>query len=259
MEKSLLHLDNFIAISLSEMKGIKLMNRIDTKYLTNIDFLPDLLEMAKPNYRIQVVDGNPVGMYQTLYYDTPDADMYTLHHNQKLQRQKVRTRTYIDSNLSFLEIKHKTNTGRTKKKRIEIDTECFSDFRKNEKAVAFFNQESSYAVEELMPQVVNSFDRITLVNNEKTERLTIDFNVTFKNCNTGQVADVPNMMIIELKQDGLCHSLFKDYLLDMRIKPVSISKYCLGTILTNEHAKLNRFKKKIMYINKVCNLQIAIN
>jgi len=103
----------------------------------------------------------------------------------------------------------------------------------------------------LFPQVANSFERITLVNDSKTERLTIDYNLCFENKATGKQAALPNLAIIELKQDGHCHSQFKDFLLETRIKPVSISKYCLGTILTNEHVKSNRFKKKLIYLDKI--------
>jgi hypothetical protein len=58
-------------------------------------------------------------------------------------------------------------------------------------------------------------------------------------------------MIIELKQDGKIPSKLKDCLADYRIFPGGISKYCLGTILTNPTAKYNRFKQKIRYIQKL--------
>ncbi|MDR0871864.1 MAG: polyphosphate polymerase domain-containing protein [Prevotellaceae bacterium] len=241
-------------IDLSEMSAIKLMNRVDTKYMTNQRFLPDLLaQAAEAGYRVQVVEDSQVGLYRTLYYDTPDAEMYHTHHNQKLQRQKIRTRTYLTSaeQTTYLEIKNKTNKGRTKKKRIEILPADFFNFKNDENAVGFFRQHSPYNTNNLVPQVSNTFDRITLVNAAKTERLTIDYRLHFDNLYTGKTVDVPDIAIIELKQDGLCHSQFKDFLLDARIKPVSISKYCLGTILTNDTVKSNRFKKKMMYLEKL--------
>jgi hypothetical protein len=54
-----------------------------------------------------------------------------------------------------------------------------------------------------------------------------------------------------LKQDGNIPSYFKQVLLDMRIHPYRISKYCLGTMLTNPDVKMNRFKKKLRYIDKL--------
>ena len=97
----------------------------------------------------------------------------------------------------------------------------------------------------------NSFFRITLVNKEKSERLTIDYNINFENCVTGTKNTIPKLCIVEVKQDGNAHSHFKDYLASLRIKKRSISKYCLGMVLTDPSIKYNRFKEKIRYINKL--------
>ncbi len=58
-------------------------------------------------------------------------------------------------------------------------------------------------------------------------------------------------MIIELKQDGKVASKLKDFLAESRIPAIGISKYCLGTILTDPFVKSNRFKPKLRYIQKI--------
>ncbi len=238
-------------IDLAEMNAIKLMNRIDTKFLAPSRLLEELLNRAAADYRIQEVDNKRVGCYDTLYYDTPDVAMYVCHHNQQLCRQKIRARTYVDSDLSFLEIKNKTNKGRTKKVRMKIARDDFFGFFSNGEAVDFIRQKGAYPLESLLPQVRTGFNRITLVNRAKTERLTIDTGLSFENLATGRSCSLPELMIIELKQDGMMPSEMKAILLEMRIKPVSISKYCLGTVLTNSSTKQNRFKKKLRYIEKI--------
>ena len=40
-----------------------------------------------------------------LYYDTEDRKFYLDHHNQRVNRNKIRFREYEGSNLTFLEIK----------------------------------------------------------------------------------------------------------------------------------------------------------
>ena len=115
----------------------------------------------------------------------------------------------------------------------------------------FVTEKLHYEVNTLIPQVENEFDRITLVNKGRTERLTIDSGIRFVNRHTGQRAEVPDLVIIELKQDGNVPSYFKEVLLGLRIKPKRISKYCLGTALTNPTVKANRFKIKLRYINKL--------
>ena len=112
-------LDGFNTISLDEMSSIRLMNRIDRKYLANEEQLRQLLEMASGDYMVQSVDGIRVSEYRTLYLDDKDNIMYLNHHNGRLTRQKVRIRTYVDTSDNFFEVKLKNNHGRTKKKRIQ--------------------------------------------------------------------------------------------------------------------------------------------
>ena len=244
-------LEVFSPISLAEMKSVKLMNRVDTKYVAPVSMLKDLLKNSISDYRTQVNEGKAVAAYDTLYFDTENLDMYTRHHDKYLTRNKIRTRTYVDSALSFLEVKHKNNKGRTKKKRIVITEEDFGNFNGNEAAVEFLRGQVTYNNKELKPQLRTIFNRITLVNNNLTERLTIDFNLRFENKQTGKVSELPNVMIIELKQDGHQNSKMKNILIDLHITPFRISKYCIGTVLTNDNVKYNRFKTKIIYLNKI--------
>ena len=245
--------DGFETIGLDEMSAVKLMNRIDTKFLFPLSQLTELLERAKRDYRVQVVDGKPVAAYDSLYYVTRDLYMYTRHHDRQLRRDKVRARNYVDSDLAFLEVKHKSNKGRTKKRRVRIPTSDFADFKQNPEAVSFLRGEVPFAMDDLLPQLHTVFNRITLVNKEKTERLTLDVNLRFDNVQTGRKDALGPLVVIELKQDGLCHSRMKDLLLDFRIHPFKISKYCIGTMLTNPAAKHNRFNQKLVRIKKMIN------
>lgn len=238
-------------ISLPEMKGIKLMNRVDTKFLAAETDLLRLLDKARNDYFIQEIDGKRVGRYDTVYYDTADLDMYVSHHNRQLRRQKIRTRTYVDSGLVFLEIKNKNNRGRTKKVRTPVGLSDFYDFKANPAAVDFMCNESMYPLNRISPHLRTSFNRITLVNKRKTERLTIDMDLDFENLRTGEKKSLPGVVIVELKQDGLCYSEMKDILLDLRVHPRKVSKYCVGTALTNRDVKSNRFKEKLRCIMKL--------
>ncbi|MCF0207422.1 MAG: VTC domain-containing protein, partial [Bacteroidales bacterium] len=124
-------LQSFSPISLEEMGKVKLMNRIDTKYLVTTEMLVDILSLIKDEYFVQSKNGTRISGYNTLYYDTPDLQMYLAHHNRKLNRQKLRARIYTDSNLAFCEIKNKNNKGRTKKKRVEMPVGEFGTMLEN--------------------------------------------------------------------------------------------------------------------------------
>jgi hypothetical protein len=241
-------LSSFDVITLEEMSGIRLMNRIDTKFLVNVNQLPVLLDMARKDYYVQEIGDLRKAFYRTLYYDTSEAEMYTVHQNGKLNRQKIRIREYVESGLMFLEVKKKNNKGRTSKKRITVENE---DVKSNQAAIDFLDERSVYKMHEVDFRLRNSFFRITLVNREKSERLTIDFDINFENCVTGNKNTISKLCIVEVKQDGNAHSHFKDYLMSLRIKRRSVSKYCLGMVLTDPSIKYNRFKEKVRYIEKL--------
>jgi hypothetical protein len=66
--------------------------------------------------------------------------------------------------------------------------------------------------------------------------------------------DMGDLVIIELKRDGLVSSPVLDMLRQLRIHPHGFSKYCMGSALTgNDHLPVNRFKRKLIEINKLVN------
>ena len=86
-----------------------------------------------------------------------------------------------------------------------------------------------------------------------TERLTIDMDLVWENVVSNEVMTYPELVIIELKRDGNVPSNMTDIMLAHRIKPLKISKYCIGTALTTPGIKKNRFKNKIRSIEKLLN------
>ncbi|MBO7172457.1 MAG: polyphosphate polymerase domain-containing protein, partial [Bacteroidaceae bacterium] len=175
------------------------MNRTDTKFVTSKEKLAQLLELAQGEYYAQSIDGKKVANYMTTYWDTDDHIFYMEHHNKRAPRQKVRVRTYMDSGVTYLEVKTKNNHGRTKKKRIEVTEHDLTYCGEKEEFVQGLVHRD---LDSIHPTVRNQFHRITLVNYGKTERLTIDYDVQFLNYETGQNADVGPLVIIELKRDG---------------------------------------------------------
>ncbi len=239
-------------ISLGEMDAIRLMNRIDQKYLTDErTLLAILADAAACGYRALVVEGEKVHPYDSVYFDTPQLRMYVDHRRGKTVRQKVRTRCYVLSGQTFLEIKRKNNKGRTKKKRTEIPPEEFADFRSDARAAEFLSAHSDFSAEGLSPALETIFRRITLVNAARTERLTIDTCLRMRNLRNGHEADLLDVVIIELKQDGRAASQMKGILLRHRVKPVRVSKYCIGTALTDPSVASGRFRERVRRMEKI--------
>ena len=241
-------LTNLKPITLDEMKDIRLMNRTDTKFVTNKENLARLLELAQGKYYAQFNEGSKIANYMTTYWDTENHKFYLEHHNGRAPRQKVRVRTYMDSDVTFLEIKTKNNHGRTKKKRVEVPSQQITGEGGSEE---FLQERVHLGLSDIHPRVRNQFHRITLVNYEKTERLTIDYDVSFHNMETGRSADVGQLVIIELKRDGNVYSPILSILRDLHIHPTGFSKCCIGMAMTDPALKQNNFKEKLRLLQKI--------
>ena len=241
----------FAPITLAEMSGVKLMNRTDTKFVTTLPKLIELLGMAHDDYFAQEIDGERNMLYDTTYFDTRTFGMYQEHQTVHTNRQKIRFRTYVSSNLQFMEIKTKNNHGRTKKKRIEVADMDLTDTSKR----TFIDEHLHFNVDELIPHMHNYFHRITLVNRAKTERLTIDTALEFNNVQTDTHRDMGDLVIIELKRDGLVYSPVLEMLRQLRIHPHGFSKYCMGAAMTNNQLPVNLFKQKLRDVEKILKVE----
>ena len=111
---------DFEPITLDEMDGVKLMSRTDTKFAFSSSKLPQLLSSMLPFYRILNINNKLIHDYKSLYYDTSENKFYLDHHNNRVNRNKIRFREYVDSGLVFLEIKTKNNKRKTIKKRMKV-------------------------------------------------------------------------------------------------------------------------------------------
>lgn len=244
-------------IGLDDMKAVRLMKRVDQKYMASCDILEELLSRIGDRYFVQHIEGDPLAPYRTLYFDTVDLRMYTMHHNQKLNRQKLRVRTYRSTDTTFFEIKNKDNKKKTSKVRIPVDVSLFDSVLDVPEVKAFVDENTPYPVASLHACLENRFERITLVDKGMSERVTIDRDISFHNRATGIDADISSLLVIEVKHEvGAPMSDIERALHELHVLPRRMSKYCIGTALTDPRAKRNRFKEKLLYINKVTGGQL---
>ena len=240
-------LSSFQPVSLKGMNKIKLLNRQDTKFIFNFKKLPSLLEQLKDKYYVLEVEDLRITQYESQYFDTDDLRFYTQHHNGKLNRHKVRYRCYVESNTCYFEIKLKSNKGRTIKERIKKEK---TNEIKGKKAKQLLKKYIAVNPGDLSAKLWIYYSRITLAHKDFTERVTIDINLKF----TSKVREksLSEVIIAEVKQDKVSlSSPFIQLMRKEKIQPMRLSKYCIGTILTNENIKYNRFKPKLLTINKI--------
>jgi hypothetical protein len=236
----------FDSISLEEMDTVKLLNRVDTKYVFSSAKLPLILEELIRSYRMLEVCETRMNRYETLYYDTPDLQFYCHHHNGKLNRYKVRSRKYVDSETGFFEIKFKNNCGRTIKSRVRNDV---FDGTLSDKPMKLLAKKTPAYSGKLLPTLRVFFTRITLVNRDLTERLTVDVGLHY--CNDHTERSFPNIVIAEVKQDRTGQSEFHDLMKKQHIYRTGMSKYCFGICSLDFKVKKNNFKQKFIQINKI--------
>lgn len=239
-------LAGFMPISLEEMNHVELLNRVDTKYVINEDQLLEYLSAINTQYKVLVISGKSVHPYETLYFDTADFHLYKMHHNGKLNRFKLRCRKYLDSGAAFFEIKSKTNTHRTVKRRIPVD--AIPEIL-DETLIEYIRANAPGEFKNYIPSLRVYFDRLTLVSKQANERLTFDTNLRY--LSRGQEKQIRRMVIVEVKQENHSVSPFGQLMKINHQHKNYISKYCIGVACLNKNLKANRFKEKINALNKL--------
>lgn len=235
------------------MDSIKLMERVDTKYVFKVELLPSFLQSLAGNYRILEVDGNRLTTYESLYFDCKAFDLYYRHHQGKMNRYKIRFRKYVESDLSFFEVKYKNNKDRTIKKRIK--QKDISLNLQNE-AIEFLQKHTTLTPSNMEAKMFVYYKRITLVNNKLTERVTIDLDLSYADLNSSKIK-FENLVIVEIKQDKASDSDMAATLKRTHIREGSISKYCLGIATLFENIRANNFKERINQLKKIQNATAA--
>lgn len=236
-------------IPFETLGGDTLLDRFDTKYLLAAPRVPVILEAAGESYGVVTYGGRSISRYRTSYYDTQDFVFYRDHWIGRLPRVKVRVRRYLDSDLSFLEVKWKTPRGRTFKirERFYDDwTDAVCRLQNSPQAECF----RSIPWEQLLEVVTIDYDRITLLSPDSKERVTIDLALQ---CRNGQSEIAySDMAIVEVKQERLSRAGITDLLRRERIRERSFSKYCLCVaMLYPNHVKTHNFRQLIANIHQL--------
>jgi hypothetical protein len=227
------------------------MNRIEIKYLLNIRNIPLLLSMLSENYKALEINNLRIFPYSSTYMDTADSLFFYQHVRGQFDRFKIRYRKYESTGQSFLEIKKKTNKGRTIKRRIEQKAETSMI---NPAAEEFIGEYSPVTAGSVQPVLLNRFSRITLAGIDTRERITIDFNISFSDITGTDSHSFPWLAIVEFKKESYSDSLyFRSLIKNAGAYPASFSKYCVGSSLINDSLKKNIIKRKILLIKKLEN------
>lgn len=229
------------------MAGVALLDRVETKYVFHERRLNGVLAALTEEYRVLAINDGRLNHYRTLYFDTADFALFHRHQAGARNRYKVRSRGYLDTDLSFLEVKHKVKQNRTVKSRIR--TADFIDHLTSGTS-GFLSAHLPPNKWRLEPKLWNEYTRITLVGRHSPERVTLDLNLQFQRGEETMI--LPGIVIAEVKQPGAAvDSAFVRLMRDLTIRPRGFSKYCVGVSMLYPDVKHNRFKPALRLVGKL--------
>lgn len=238
-------LNRFESIDLKGLDKVQLLNRMDAKYVFHVSQFAELLEEIREQYYVLEIDGKRAFSYESLYFDTEDYQLYKFHHNGKLNRLKVRYRKYLDSGLTYFEVKYKVKGTRTDKHRMKQD-EVKHELSDTELELIHHDYLDAHG---LQKKLWIHFKRITLAGKNMPERATLDLNLSFDNFI--EKKNFPQLVIAEIKQEK--SNVFSPMIQAFKKRhfdEVGFSKYATGIALL-ENIKNNAFKPNIIKINRI--------
>jgi hypothetical protein len=235
------------AIPLDGLGTAALMDRVDTKFVLPVHLVPDVLHRCAGRYRALAVGGLRLCRYGTLYFDTADLAFYHAHHAGRATRRKIRVRSYLDAGEHYLEVKLRTNRGRTRKSRVPV-ADASSRALAQLDGPAFRDVLDPGAAPALREVVRVRYTRLTLVHAEAAERVTLDLRLAF--ASDAGAASYPGVVVAEVKQGRRDRSWFLDVMRALGQREESLSKYCLGVASLDAHAKKNRYKRLLSRLHQ---------
>ncbi len=236
------HVEQLPAISLAELNdAASLQTRVDRKYIVEQDQLDAMVSGLGHRLAALVIDDRRAARYESVYFDTPDLASYCAAARRRRLRFKVRTRTYLDSATTMLEVKTKGARKVTVKARqrhsfeertsLGPDARCFVDEQIERPGLAAT----------LLPTLTTTYRRTTLVDLDDVARLTIDANLVcrdFRGASTG----IGGLYVVETKSAGTASAADR-WLWEHGIRTTKISKYGTGMAALHPSLPSNKWHR----------------
>ena len=275
--------DHLAPTSLAELNGAAgLLTRVDRKYLVPLERAQSLVDGLTSDARVLDIDGRRRFSYASTYFDTPGLEAFMLAARKRRRRFKVRTRTYLDSGLCFLEVKTRGARGTTVKRRMGYHPDDASRLTGSGRAfvaacLASTGVTGPAAAQQvaatLRPVLTTTYERTTLHLPDAEARATIDTALTWRRLTpaaherTATVAGAPQALrpahltaaiddgepvavagvaVVETKNPAT-PSPADRALWDAGHRPTRISKYATGMALLHPELPANRWYRTLTH------------
>ena len=262
MPLSTKHLTTTTLAELNSAAG--LLTRVDRKYLVPLTCAQNLVDGLAPHAWVLAIDERRRFSYTSTYFDTPGLEAFMLAARKRRRRFKVRTRTYLDSGLCFLEVKTCGARGSTVKRRMGYHADDASRLTGPGRAfvaacLAGAGVTGSAAAREvaaaLRPVLATTYERTTLHLPRAEARATIDTALTWRRLgpahltaavNEGEPVSVADIAVVETKNPAT-PSPADRALWDAGYRPTRISKYATGMALLHPELPANRWYRTLTH------------
>lgn len=219
-----------------------LATRHDRKYLLAREDLPAVVKHLPCHLAILDIGDRRLLAYESTYFDTRDRSLYRDHVQGRRKRYKARTRAYRDTRDAMFEVKLKGGRGETVKMRMPYDYERRAELTDEGRRFLDLVIADTYGmtVPSLAPALSTSYHRTTLVDIERGARITIDVGLSWSNDAVTWRAD--DLALIETK-DASGPGLVDAMLCSLGIRPLRVSKYCIGVALLDPTTPANPWSR----------------
>jgi|SRR5699024_3367295 len=220
-----------------------LQTRTDRKYLLPAAEWRAVVTRWRERLRALEISGLRQFDYESVYFDTPDLLAYHRHAHGRRVRFKIRTRSYLDSAQTTLEIKTRGGRGETVKDRHEYGLD--ERYELNSEAQALVDERLGTQLRGQRPafSMITRYLRSTLLDVTAGSRLTCDVGLAFTDSRHHRRAP-DDLVLVESKTTGRSTPV-ETSLWRMGHRPVSISKYCTGLALLHPWLPANRWNRTL--------------
>lgn len=222
-----------------------LQTRVDRKYVLSRESARHVVAGFDDATRVLDTHGIRSFRYESVYFDTPDLLSFRMAAHPRRRRFKLRTRTYLDAQTAFLELKTRGARSATVKERVQYphtERTTLTDLARSYAAEGF----SAIGVAEeraddLGSRLTTTYRRATFVAPDGSARCTLDTELRWVDVE-GTTLLTPRLAVIETKS-GAAASAFDRALWRAGHRPVSISKYATGLAALHPGLPRNRWAR----------------
>lgn len=222
-----------------------MLARVDRKYTMTEAEAAEVLSDLPETSRALTMDGRRAFAYESFYFDTPDLLSFRMAALGRRRRFKLRTRSYVDTEDAYLELKTRGARSATVKERIEYGYEERDGLTDVGREYATSGLEGlgipSPDALDLRPTLATRYHRTTLLAPDGGGRATIDSDLSWELAD-GSTLRVPGLVIIETKS-GLRTGDIDRLLWRHGIRPSTISKYGTGLAALRPELPSNKWAR----------------